>query len=344
MKARGYALLLILPVLVGVAVFYSLVTPVSSMKDSHYINALSDIRHRILAYSASYSESYNGSGAGPGHLPCPDTDPTPDGYKVQLGFIGDGPNPPCGQGSIAIGRLPRHITHANQRYAFHFEDRHDLWYAVDTRFINNPVNRVVSPDTLGRIHWRNQTQAVAVVFKFKEGSALWHDMLVGNYAVLRRALSGDNSRRDITNSVVHSVVITPAALLSVVSTRVALWLENQIINQNSANCQDGKPCIHLAVGPCAVSMREKLLLSMLDNANVLDCDQSSSDINRVLTHAQDAYLNGVSYRRHWFYRNRWWSYVDIAVDEACALETTDCQLSVRMQPDTKRLLLTVWGN
>ncbi len=341
MKVRGYALLTVLPALLVMTVFSTSLIPANVVININHLESLADAKHRLLAYSASYADIYNATGAGPGHLPCPDTDITPDSYQVQLGLNSDGPNPPCGKHSIAIGKLPRHISHAKQRYAFHLEDKHDLWYAVDTRFINNPVNRVVTPDTVGRIHWHKQKQAVALVFKLKEGSGFKADILAGDVGKLRQALLGGSGAQELAGLISHSVMITPTALMSVVTARVALWMEDMITNHNNALCEQNKACIQLSGLRCAVALQDKLLLSVLDNANDLSCTQSAADVIRVAAYVNDAYLDGVLFRQHWFYRNRWWHYVEVEVSPRCVESSEPCRIHLSKQDGEKPIQLSV---
>ena len=112
-------------------------------------------RHALIAHASAYPESYGPTGAGPGHLVCPDTDTPLDGRSVDelpatgTAFRGDGPNPPCGDGTLAIGRLPRHVSRPGRRTAFHHERTQRFVYGVSTRYVNNPIDRVVNPESGG---------------------------------------------------------------------------------------------------------------------------------------------------------------------------------------------------
>ena len=95
-------------------------------------------RDALLAYATIYPELYGPTGAGPGHLPCPDTD---DAFRLA------GPNPPCGRGDVATGRLPRHVTVASTRVGIDVDaGGESVGYRLATRAANNPARRPSVPD------------------------------------------------------------------------------------------------------------------------------------------------------------------------------------------------------
>ena len=90
-------------------------------------------RDALLAYATIYPELYGPTGAGPGHLPCPDTD---DAFRLA------GPNPPCGRGDVATGRLPLHVTVAATRVGIDVDlGGEPVRYRLATRAANNPARR-----------------------------------------------------------------------------------------------------------------------------------------------------------------------------------------------------------
>lgn len=114
-------------------------------------------RRALLAHVSAYPESYGPQGAGPGHLPCPDTDRWREGSvsrgvgavsfaaRTRAGFSSDGPNPPCGVGPYAVGWLPRNISFPTHREAFHVEASQRFVYMVSTSAINNPARPLTGP-------------------------------------------------------------------------------------------------------------------------------------------------------------------------------------------------------
>ncbi len=94
---------------------------------------LARARDALLAYTASYPELYGPTGAGPGRLPCPDTD---ESYRLA------GPNPPCGRGAAATGKLPEHVTVPGMRVGLDARyGREPIRYRLDARAANNPPRR-----------------------------------------------------------------------------------------------------------------------------------------------------------------------------------------------------------
>ena len=100
----------------------------------------------LISYASSYQDHYGPLGAGPGHLPCPDTDFVRGSNSQSAKF--PGPNPPCGTTEIVMGFLPQRIQLANERYVFNKTTHSTIWYAVSTRYVNNPVNRVINNRSL----------------------------------------------------------------------------------------------------------------------------------------------------------------------------------------------------
>lgn len=317
-------MLLLLPALLVVTLSATMIDPSTKHTKVRQLQILSAARQQLIAYAAAYLESYKPTGAGPGHLPCPDTDQTPDEYYVQAGLRGDGPNPPCGKHAIAIGKLPRHISHGKHRYAFHLEDKHALWYAVDTRFINNPINRAVNPETVGRIHFTSELSAAAVVFIPIESSPMWKQPASVVTGRLQQAFQGGQGLDSLKESIFQYVLITPMALLSAVSQRVALWLHEQYQVNDFFACASNKLCEYAVLRSCGFAQRDRMLLLILDNTTTIKCDGTSADRDRSKLLISDARLDDVFLQRHWFYRNDWWRFVDIKIDDGCLSGSADC--------------------
>ena len=65
MQQRGYVMLLLMPTLLVVTVSISIVQPSINNKSVLQLQILSHARQQLIAYSASYLESYKPTGAGP---------------------------------------------------------------------------------------------------------------------------------------------------------------------------------------------------------------------------------------------------------------------------------------
>lgn len=103
-------------------------------RDREIRSALVDAREALLAYAVTVGDAYGATGAGPGHLPCPDTN-------------GDGvENAPCA-GNV-VGRLPRSIVLPSgvvlllSDYGVGFDER--IWYAVSPPYKRLPQGSVNS--------------------------------------------------------------------------------------------------------------------------------------------------------------------------------------------------------
>jgi len=318
--------------------------PAIDGQHSQQLRKLSDSRQQLLAYSASYLESYKPTGAGPGHLPCPDLDNTPDVYQVRLGLRGDGPNPPCGKYPIVVGKLPRHISHGRSRYAFHLEDKHATWYAVDTRFINNPVNRVVNPATVGRIRLVKDMPAAAVLFVPREDAALWALPSNEVTSLLREALQvgqADHQRAVFENAVSHYVLLTPSALINAVTRRVALWMHSHYQRPDLLNCASNTQCIFDSIRHCDASIETKTQLLLLTIKRSIECDGTPLDADSIGLAIKDAHLDDVFLRQHWFYRNDWWRFVNVKWDSQCVDTVLDCYAAINTVSGDRSFVLRV---
>ena len=138
--AAGFALLALLALLLAGATATALlgavpsVGPVAGRGAAADLERLAAARDALLAYSTVYPELYGPTGAGPGHLPCPDTD---DGFRLA------GPNPPCGREEVVAGRLPRHVTVGDVRVGLDVDDGRGapVRYRLAARAANNPARR-----------------------------------------------------------------------------------------------------------------------------------------------------------------------------------------------------------
>jgi len=105
----------------------------------------------LIAYTVMYADNYPASGAGPGHLPCPDTSNN------------GSPNPPCGPG--VMGRLPRAIPLPSgvmmpvSDHGDGYDQR--FWYALSSFHRNNPAGPVNS-ETPGILNLDGAGDVVAV--------------------------------------------------------------------------------------------------------------------------------------------------------------------------------------
>lgn len=120
------------------------------LREQRSVAGLNEAKQALIAYALSFPDLSGTTDptAGPGYLPCPDTD-------------NDGsPNPPCG-GPVALGRFPGewldvidYEDHAGERF----------WYAISGNFRNNPKLQPLNSDTPGQLSVDGVTDVVAVIF------------------------------------------------------------------------------------------------------------------------------------------------------------------------------------
>lgn len=164
-------------------------------------------RQALQVYAALYPTLYGPRGAGPGHLPCPDTTGA------------DGPDPPCGRQRQATGRLPGQVSLPARRYAFIEQPGIQPGYHVDASLINNPTNRIVN---VGRLDATGlETPFVVRVFT-QPGESSGQAVLFPD----RRTVPLDE----------RQAVLSVNALKPGVLAMVRLWLRSRLAISVSEEC------------------------------------------------------------------------------------------------------------
>jgi hypothetical protein len=148
-RQRGYALVLALVLLISgglYAILHQLnAAGLATEQTASTANALQKARDALLGYAVTYRESHEGEGFG--YLPCPDI--TGDG-------IAEGS---CDDANELIGLLPyRTLGLSDLRDA----SGTCLWYAVSSRFRNNPKSDPLNWDSQGDITINDATGSKAL--------------------------------------------------------------------------------------------------------------------------------------------------------------------------------------
>lgn len=284
MNQSGYALLLSLFVMFSAGSIWIAGSGAQRMSNNRYETLeLERARDALIGYAVNYIDHYGVQGAGIGHLPCPDTD-TPD-LSHSDPWVRDGPNPPCAK-DIELGWLPRHVSTAGGRYHFHDRSRQRVWYAVSGKFINNPLNRVVNPSTVGDISIGSFNDVVAV-------------LTVPNLEVEHK-LPQPWWLGDATESVraAYSVIRTSDIRIPAMR-RVAVWMLEHL------NTAIGPP-------PCHLEAELNLLHWMSEKSVNPDCAAHKKQLL-----SEFAFVEGAPYARHWFVRNKWFDYLKIELESTC---------------------------
>lgn len=295
----GYVVLAVLVLLVGAGSVWlsassgSVVSAAIGFATVKERQGLVDARQSLLSYAALYASLYGPSGAGPGHLPCPDT----DGFNLDhTSFVSgsdqtrDGANPPCASLIESSGLLPRHTVLPGYRYLFHAEPWQRYRYTVSGSFVNNPLNRLVNLEHLT-------------------------DRQQNTLAVLSLLSSNEQ--------LAASSPITAKALLRAVSAAVADWVMLKSLSYNRSACSQH------AVASQAQASQESNASNCRVNASqtpdcafddvlllIIDSPFAPSD-DCILDILDSISIEGIPARRHWFVRNRWFESIVISSDDAC---------------------------
>jgi hypothetical protein len=314
-QQSGYALLLMLFVLLGagVAGFSRLAghhgATAQGFTTAQY--AMQTARQAMLSYTALYPYLYGPRGAGPGHLPCPDTDVSTIAHASQASNR-DGPNPPCGSEAVATGLLPRQVNLPGYRYVFHVEPFQRFEYLVSSDMINNPVNRMVNDDVIRGVQGELPFLA-------------W----------IRQPLVDQGQ----STALISQVPITRRSLLPGVRQSVAAWLVQRINRQTSRGCSPvpGKNVeLSWAEGMglqrlIADSQPEPLTPVSTEPDHAPD---TCLEMRRSTVASTDQLLEGVPLASHWFVRNGWHERIILQASEAC---TSDQSRHCLLVPDRHRL-------
>jgi len=261
----------------------------------HYLKAdhwaLIHARQSLLSYASLYPYLYGPAGAGPGHLPCPDTD-SQNTRALRHPFVGDSPNPPCGSSTHASGRLPRHVSLPRYRYAFHNEPFQRFSYSVYSHVVNNPINRRINPSLLSTAHGRN-----ALAATIQSGG---------------EAPASGSGRKFATR-------ITNAALLKALKPAVAAWILDVVQRSVHGACRTQAQ--HKSVQPMTESKESDFSEILL-----LLVDQLPEGDSCISTDPGVSTIEQIAINRHWFVRNQWHEWVQIETSEDCASELIHCSL------------------
>jgi hypothetical protein len=306
MTQRGYMLIVLMLSMLGISAALLGGAPIFwHLGDAqHKREVLGNAKTALLSYAVNYIDLYGPRGAGLGHLPCPDTDindtsanKSNQPASVDASWRYDGPNPPCGNGVVANGRLPRHLTALTGRYSFHQQPAQQLLYSVSTRYINNPSNRIVNPITKSEVQaFMNQYVVARVTFpRTADGAGL-------------------------------SVVINRSDIHPVMLRRATEWVVSQLPAKPEhfprALAHDCQRNADLAI----------LHWISKESERVDHCvsQTRTEPENTVL-------LAGVPYLSHWFFRNQWYYHIGIEVLPEClGFSTAQCEWHIQYSPSFDR--------
>ncbi len=266
-------------------------------------------RDRLLYYAVDYVNLYGPGGAGPGHLPCPDTD---------AGALRPGPNPPCGSNHIQHGMLPDGVSRRVGRVAFTDSLFQRSEYSVAGSVVNNPSQ------AMGVNQYPNE-------LSFSHSRA--------GYAQLRQP---SGQVRVLTQSSVES-----ASTRWVRAWYVNHWLQSISLSCQRRNVRlHPKPSLHqLNKMPVAICSASSTLISSdvaADPVGETDPPLPSSFCTRGEDHCQisgqqllDWWLGpdaedweGVRIAQHWFVSNGWLQAATFDWAPQCAEPGEVCILSV----------------
>jgi len=284
---------------------------------------LIDARRALLAYAVTYPLLYGPAGAGPGHLPCPDTDVPVwwGGQENDSPFSGAGPNPPCGRGVVAMGLLPRHVRIGHQRHAFHPLPTQSIGYAVSTNFVNNP-RRTVNTFTRGQFSLDDQPDIVAVLIagpadqlpRLRNRGGL-STTLVPNQLESSDEFDVANvaSWWRPNNDRQHYVTISSHDIRKSVEAYVIDWSLRQL---------NALHCIELVNEQCNRASFDSLIPTT-DGYYLLDVMAQYAKTGASVE--LNFNLEGIDPESHWFTTNDWSSIVFVDVDPACDDMNQLCQ-------------------
>ena len=372
---RGAALVALVLTLAGGALLWFAATDEAALE--RRVSArdrLLAARRALLSHVAAYPDVYGPRGAGPAHLPCPDTDTslvvgTLDGRDRALGaagatsaFAGDGPNPPCGGGALAVGRLPRHVTLSTHREAFHHEPAQRFLYALSTNYVNNPVGRPVGPDrpaTRDRVMGDRVTgdratgdretaddrdartgefdATVAVIvdapdtrsiLDVRPGSTMRRDDMARRRASAFAATPADLAHRATARGDGH-VGVHRVTLLDAARRRVSVWFVDTATDAALARCAANAQGERAFASICPFRSPARHFCDEPNERTLLAwlADETSQpEVCGGGASAPPVSIENVPSEHHWFVRNGWHRAVSVEVDADCDGGGAFCRL------------------
>lgn len=234
-KQRGIAMLIlfIMLLMVGSSVFLTVLNNnVNRLRaDGTVQESLRTAREALIAFAVLHGDYYGAAGAGPGHLPCPDS----NGNGAE--------NVPCN--AITLGRLPESITiPGGDIYPLNNElagiDQ-QLWYAVSPAFRRSAPG-VVNTASAGALSLDGRTGLAAVLIA--PGEALTSQSRPSNNDAnyLEAGNAGgpnfvSSNPADPDNFNDRVIAIHANEILSPVSARIAEAIKQQLDAYHGSNGQ-----------------------------------------------------------------------------------------------------------
>ena len=327
-RQRGAALLMLcfaMIALSGVALRQTLSEFRKQVVNESPAIKLQAARDELLALAVNYADQYGALGAGPGHLPCPNT-ALPDGSRAS-----EAPDPPCGGQPWVIGRVPRQAGSSGasrvtvfQRGAY--EHQQALWYVVAGAYVNNPLGtaQIVNPDTRGALSLAGRDDIVALLID--PGPALGAQRTQRPSTLASAYLEGENANADARFATLAGAAgndrvlsISRRQLMELVRKRVSAHIQGWLSSWSLVVCGQQDRCFPFAaseVGSCALGQAEgrlPVLAGSCTGPGLLDSDLEPHQ----------------PWHRHWFIRNRWTEWVEYSVAEQCTGGTHVCTVSLK---------------
>lgn len=275
-------------------------------------------KENLIALAVNYMDNYGPTGAGPGHLPCPNLK-IPDSSRSSFG-----PDTPCSGEHFVIGRLPRLVGIEYQQRVLNYQpDQYDaqnaLWYIVSRNFVNSPFRKMNS-ETQANLSFNGLQDVVAVLLD--SGPAIDAQLNMRPSSNFNAYLELQIDSVDILTSRTSNdrfLVITLNDLLPLISTRVGGRVAKWILDYHDRHCLSGHTqayCFPFASalpdGVCSDEVLEGWL-----SVESGECADSLFD---------GAVLEQVPRWMHWFIRNKWFEHVRYKVDASCLESRESCEV------------------
>jgi len=231
-RQRGIVLLLLMALLFAVGavgVMAALTNNQANQRSSNELFlAMNQAKESLIAYAVMHGDYYSATGAGPGHLPCPDTNGN------------GGENTPC---ATTLGRLPQAITLPSAAIMPLSDHNSDIdqqfWYALSTAFRRSPVG-IANTASAGSITVDGQTGIAAIIIAPGDivGSQSRTNNTASNYLEAGNATGPTyvtSYAVDPTNFNDRIVRISVSELMSPVTSRVVEVMRTRVQAYRVAN-------------------------------------------------------------------------------------------------------------
>jgi len=270
-------------------------------------------RERLVHYSIDYGNLYGAGGAGPGHLPCPNTN---------AAWQRPGPNPPCGHGLSVSGKLPNGVTRPRGRIALSDALHISSNYSVSNAVVNNPAQAVGAALWPKHHTFANGARAYAMIWRSLD-----------HYRLIQQSALKPITQLWVQAWLVESMLLKPLQDCSRRINDASSFAQIPRSEQVVIECPSRINIFTKETGLAASPLRLATC-----TGEVLLCEVRGAQLLSWLLAGEQPDWDGVPVSRHWFVANGWLNTTVLSAHTLCMQREVAC--AVTLNQDSDQLQLT----